>query len=597
MNQETKICQNCQKEFTVEPEDFEFYEKIKVPTPTFCPECRMIRRMCFRNEHFLYKRKDSLTGEIIFSTFSELSPIKVYKKDYWWSDQWDPMDYGQDYNWNKSFFEQFRELSLEVPWFSRSIMNLVNSDYCANASDLKNCYLLFDSGPDTENCAYGAMVNYSKDSFDNYQLHSSELCYDCFMVYKSYRIFFSAHCYNCQDVYFSQNLNNCQNCFACVNLRNRQYYIFNQPYLKKEYFQKLKKFNIGSYKNTLEFIQKLKEFQSKFIYKNMHGKKNINVNGDYINYSKNVSNSFMINNAEGCKYCFNLNVGPVKDSYEYNGWGENAELIYESNQTGNNIFRLKFCFMCYPNDYDLEYCIMCVSSSNLFGCVGLRHKQYCILNKQYTKEEYEELVPKIIEHMNSMPYIDKKGRVYKYGEFFPPELSPFVYNETIAQEYFPLTKEQAIEKGYQWKEPEVRNFQIDIKTQDLPDNIKDVHDDILGKIIECANAKSQNSALSNCTTAFKIIDSELEFYKKMNLPLPRLCPNCRHYERIQQRNPLKLWKRKCQCDGTHSSNGIYKNTIEHFHGNNPCPNEFETTYAPDRPEIVYCEKCYQSEVV
>ncbi|MEK9130279.1 MAG: hypothetical protein AAB526_02685, partial [Patescibacteria group bacterium] len=394
MNQETKICQNCQKEFTVEPEDFEFYEKIKVPTPTFCPECRMIRRMCFRNEHFLYKRKDSLTGEIIFSTFSELSPIKVYKKDYWWSDQWDPMDYGQDYNWNKSFFEQFRELSLEVPWFSRSIMNLVNSDYCANASDLKNCYLLFDSGPDTENCAYGAMVNYSKDSFDNYQLHSSELCYDCFMVYKSYRIFFSAHCYNCQDVYFSQNLNNCQNCFACVNLRNRQYYIFNQPYLKKEYFQKLKKFNIGSYKNTLEFIQKLKEFQSKFIYKNMHGKKNINVNGDYINYSKNVSNSFMINNAEGCKYCFNLNVGPVKDSYEYNGWGENAELIYESNQTGNNIFRLKFCFMCYPNDYDLEYCIMCVSSSNLFGCVGLRHKQYCILNKQYTKEEYEELVPK-----------------------------------------------------------------------------------------------------------------------------------------------------------------------------------------------------------
>jgi len=250
------------------------------------------------------------------------------------------------------------------------------------------------------------------------------------------------------------------------------------------------------------------------------------------------------------------------------------------------------------------------------------------------------MVPKIIEHMNAQPYVSRisndkiqmsqpevdhslevdpplgenqiqnpnvktKEIVYRYGEFFPPELSPFCYNETIAQEYFPLTKEQAIEKGYQWKEPEERNLKIDIKTEDLPDHIEDVKDDIVGKIIECANSKQiQNSndqilnkEFSQCTTAFRIIPQELEFYRKMNLPLPRLCPNCRHYQRIKQRNPLKLWKRKCQCNGTHSTNGIYKNTTEHFHGNNPCPNEFETTYAPDCQEIVYCEQCYLAEVV
>ncbi|MDI6602734.1 MAG: hypothetical protein QME57_01260 [Patescibacteria group bacterium] len=100
-----------------------------------------------------------------------------------------------------------------------------------------------------------------------------------------------------------------------------------------------------------------------------------------------------------------------------------------------------------------------------------------------------------------------------------------------------------------------------------------------------------------CTTAFKIIPQELEFYRKMNLPLPRLCPNCRHYQRIKQRNPLKFWKRKCMCGGQTSTNGVYKNTIKHFHGDNSCPNEFLTTYAPDRPEIVYCEKCYLAEVV
>ncbi len=256
------------------------------------------------------------------------------------------------------------------------------------------------------------------------------------------------------------------------------------------------------------------------------------------------------------------------------------------------------------------------------------------------------LVARIMKHMDEMPYVDKKGRIYKYGEFFPPELSPFSYNETVAQEYFPLTKDQAISQGYRWKEKEERNIQITMTNDQLPDHIKDVPDSIVNEIIQCSHAiitptdtditrtdagnsqllsvsgqKLSVSCNEQCTTAFKIIQSELDFYRKMNLPLPRLCPNCRHYQRIKQRNPLKLWKRKCMCNGIESQVNIrtsdvqninnsvnsgtsdvqklnqYQNTIEHFHGDQPCPNEFETTYSPDRPEIVYCEACYNAEVV
>lgn len=146
-------------------------------------------------------------------------------------------------------------------------------------------------------------------------------------------------------------------------------------------------------------------------------------------------------------------------------------------------------------------------------------------------------------------------------------------NPPIAQEYFPLTKEQALEEGYRWKNKEERNYSIDIKNEDIPDDINDVNDDILNKVIECSHKGTCNH---QCIEAFKIIPEELQFYKRMNLPLPRLCPNCRHYERLSQRNPLKLWHRTCMHEG--------------------CNNEFETSYSPDRPEIVYCEDCYKREV-
>src|SRR3989344_406560 len=191
------------------------------------------------------------------------------------------------------------------------------------------------------------------------------------------------------------------------------------------------------------------------------------------------------------------------------------------------------------------YTDYCHSSSHLFGCVGLRNKQYCILNKQYTKEEYEALVPRVIEHMNNMPYTDQQGRIYKYGEFFPPEFSPFAYNETIAQEYFPLAKAEALERGYRWKEPDAKDYAATRKPEDLPDHIKDVKDDILQETVGCAHAAPPAGGCNHqCTVAFKIIPKELEFYRRSTLPLPRLCPNCRHYERLAQRNPLRLWHRQ-----------------------------------------------------
>ncbi|MBI3274197.1 MAG: hypothetical protein HYZ69_03560, partial [Candidatus Colwellbacteria bacterium] len=257
---------------------------------------------------------------------------------------------------------------------------------------------------------------------------------------------------------------------------------------------------------------------------------------------------------------------------------------------------------------------MCSGSSNLFGSVGLRKKQYCILNKQYSKNEFESLRKKIINHMSEMPYISRKSQIpnhksqinskdrnsniqteeiiYRYGEFFPAEISPFAYNETSAQEYFPLTKDEAITQGFSWRDARERNVKLTLNAKDLPDRIEEAPKTITSELIGCIHETKCND---QCTGVFRIIPKEVTFYKKMNLPLPRLCPRCRHFGRLRQRTPLALWQRPCQCAGEKSDNSAYKNTSSHFHKNEHCSNEFETTYPEAWREIIYCEACYQNE--
>jgi hypothetical protein len=574
-----KNCQNCKKDFTIESEDFNFYEKIKVPSPTFCPECRMICRMAFRDYRVLHKRKSDKTGEIIFSIYHPESPVKVWEQDIWWSDAWDSLDYGKDVDFNEVFLKQLKDLFHKVPVVSQTGWNMINSDYCTGVHDVKNCYLVFVS-TFSEDCLYSAEINNTKNSMDVTRVESSELCYESFALTKCYQTFFSSHCENCMDVWFSRNLIGCNSCFGCVNLSNKQYHIFNKQYSKEEYKKTISGLNLGSYKSILEVTKKTDEIIKGGIKKFMEGRRNLNVSGEYISNSKNVLSSYYVNQAEDCKYLQLFFTPDSKDCYDCTLWGEKIELNYECSSVGSNSYNIKFCLRCSNGAKNCEYSLNCSGCSDIFGCSGMRFKQYCILNKQYTKEEYEKLVPRIKEHMTKKPYIDKLGRIYKYGDFFPSEFSPFSYNESLAQDYFPLNKENAVNQGYNWMGKEERNYKIDIKSENLSDNIADVDSTIIGKAIECLHHSQKNHLKLNCddycTEAFKITEAEISFYKRIGLPLPRICPNCRHFTRLKHRNSLKLWHRKCMKEG--------------------CNNEFETSYAPDRPEIIYCEKCYQQEV-
>ncbi len=543
----------------------------------------MIRRMAWRNERHLYRRKDEATCVEIFSGIPAEASLKTYHRDYWWSDAWDPMEYGRDYDFGRPFFEQFFELMSVVPWPSRNVVNLVNTEYAEHAGELKNCYLFFD-GDRSENCAYAVDAYFEKDSFDITHVGYDEMSYDSSWLAGCRKVFFSVWCEKCDEVWFSRNCTGCTNCFGCVNLRSKQYYIFNKPYTKEAYAAFLHDLNTGSYRSLQAVRPEVRRVWQAYPYRYMNGSHHTAVSGDYIMSSKNVRDCWNIFEGENLRFCQYALFG-VKDSYDFTIWGDRCELIYESLGIGDGARNVRFCLDCWPASSDMEYAVRCASSHNLFGCVGLRKKEYCVFNKQYSRDEYAALREKIIRHMNDTPYTDAKGRVYRYGEFFPPEASPFSYQDTLAYDFFPLEKDQAQARGYVWRDAKGYHYAATLSAGDLPDHIRDASDSITKEIIRCLS----------CVKPYRIISSELNFLRKMELPLPRFCPECRWAERAKETNPPHFYRRVCQCAGGESAGGEYRNQVGHEHGSGSCPREFETGFLPDRPEIIYCEQCYNVE--
>ncbi len=581
----TKVCQNCNCDFIIDASDFNFYEKVKVPPPTFCPMCRAQRRFAFRNERKLFKVKDHFTGQDIFSTYPKESGRNIITREEWFGDSWDAMEHGQDCDFSKPFIKQLIELSKKVPMYNFNVIRMIDSPYSFNATALKNCYLIVNSNY-SEDCMYGNAIDYCKDCVDNSHIKQSERCYECFWVEKCYQCKYTIMSGDNRNLWFCKDCIGCNDCFSCVNLRKASYCIFNKQYSKEEYFRELSKMQLDKFSNIQKYKDEARKFWHNFPVRCMQGIRNTNSSGSYVTDCRNVNDSYLIRESENMRYCQYLQVPGNKDNYDVTNWGENIELGYETLECGENAYNNKFSINCWPSCRNNEYCITLFSSSDCFGCVGLKKKQYCILNKQYTKKEYEILVEKIKKHMDEMPYVDSQGIVYKYGEFFPLEFSPFGYNNSLAVQHFPISKEEALQKGYGWIDRKRGEYAITKKAIDLPEKIEDTIDDILKEVIEC----------EKCKYAYKIQPNEFVFYKKENLPVPHLCSECRHERRIADRLKIQLYERTCMCAGISDQTGKYKNTVPHNHKDSPCPEIFKTGYSSDRPEIVYCEKCYQQEV-
>lgn len=562
-----QTCHNswCKQSFEVTDDDLAFYDRVSpafagkkemISPPTLCPDCRQQRRLALANERFFYGAECGLCRKKILTEHPPHSRKTVYCRDCWHSDQWDPCTYGRDVDFSRPVFEQLQELWSEVPAQNLLIEGTVeNSEYIHYAGFAKNCYLIMHADF-CEDCYYGYGFKKNTSCVDGFYNLGCELCYDCIDVHGCYGLRGCQDCINCSSSAFLRDCVGCKSCFLCAGLRDKGYCFENKQLTKEEYAERMKQIDLGSYEQYGLCKKRRADVEKLHPFKAFHGHNLERCSGDYLVNCKDTHDSFDCEDVEGGKNLYQVVTG-AKDDYDIYQYGLNLRESYECSIAGNDCHHILFCHNAHIACSDLLYCWFIQSSKSCFGCFNMHHKKYCIFNKQYSKEEYERLVPRMIEHMR------KTG---EWGELFPATLSPFGYNKTNAHLYFPLTQKEATTRGWKWDETpdQIQKVSKTVNASALPDSIDSIPDDILNWAVRCEVTQRP----------FRITAQELRFYREQRLPIPRRSPDQRHLDRFHQRNPRRFWKRNCA----------------------KCKKEIRTTYAPERPETVYCEECYLKEV-
>lgn len=540
-----KICPVSGQTFTITDEDLKFYQKMGVSAPTLCPDERFRRRMAWRHGGQLFRTQCGLTKKTILSMYSPDKGYTVYDQEAWWSDHWSPFDYGQEVDFSRPIFEQVSEIFQKVPHISLVNTNSENSYYTNHTLDHKNCYLIF-GGSSNRDCMHGYFFQSCTDTVDGESLVGCELCFNGEASLNCFNCAHFSHAQNCSDCYFIEECIGCQDCIACIGLRQKKYHVLNKPYPKEEY-EKLKlKLQLHRHGSLETIKQKFEDFKKDSPRPYSHQYNCEDCSGDMLFNCRNCHYAFDCKESENCKYLAFTPKG--LESYDCSFTAPvGPQFSYECVSTlGKENMTDMLCWHCH----ETIACIECHHSQNLLGCVSIKKQKNCILNKAYTQQEYEILSKKIIQHMKE---------TQEYGEFFPIPMSPYFYNHALAQQLYPLSQKEALDRGYPWKEEAAASKYVG-DPYTIPDDINAVPDDICDKILLCEATGKH----------YRLPKAELDFYRKIQLPIPKVCPEERSRQRMTQRNPRTLFSRQCQ----------------------QCQKQIQTSYAPDRPEKILCEDCY-----
>lgn len=505
MSQNQQHCTACGQKFLPSCFEADFLEKISpivkgqqfpIPNSNICPACRERQRLAFRNEWSFHRRKCDLTGKDIISIYPAECDYRVYDQEVWWSDKYDPLEYGKEFDFSKTFFQQFHELNLAVPKAAIQNAKSENSIYTNYSWENQNCYMSVGTG-NSQDCYYCYRVTHSRDVCDSYDLHKCELCYECCQSTNLYNCFYSTNCHNSSDLTLCENCRGCRNCFGCFNLQQADYHIFNQPVAPNLYLETLQ----SLFKDGLLTEERYFQTRSKNTPPTNYVLNCENCSGEQLLNCSRCQHCFTLKESQDCWFCSTGENN--RDSLDCS-FTDNAELQYFSTNLEKN-HRVLFCALVWYTD-NSAYLLNCFNSSHLFGCSGMKRGSYCILNKQYSERDYNSLLPEIYKHLQETG---------EWGCFFPKELSPFPYTSSTAGDYYPKRNEKPCSEVISKSEQVLTSRPT-----------------LVGNQVERLPDKSSVQTCSLSGKQFRITVNELKLYQKLGLAVPKVCPDVRYQRRM-----------------------------------------------------------------
>jgi len=588
-------CKHCSDEFALYDIEKDALDKQGFKYPDICAKCRFRMLYSYLNDRHLYHREDSLSGDKV---------VSIYSADYSWdiveAQKYKDMmvdghalKYGREL-WNDIMWD-FKKLYADFLKPSRMVYPwLENSEYASHSGWAKNLYLSFCIFQDCEDIFYsyrilGActqMINVV-DASESSQVYSSR------MIESSHDISFSSNISDSNTLMFCYNMQSSNNCLFCCNLVNAKYQIWNKQYTKQEY-EKISA-EISEQIKTQDWYKQLEEKYREFLKENLI-EPSLNIQnseaiaGDNIYYSSNSINSFKwIWNQDCVNTILTWNDRLDKQTGLISSIesGQHCENVIGCCSFGQQITNLFFMYSA-TNSTNCYYCMDLADCDECMFSTGLRNKKHCILNKQYSEEQYFEIKEKIITHLK---------QTWEWGDFLGFDMSLFPYNDTSSYDFWKVNKviypdgrEEIVDVSAKWivtlktddfiseavldlwwKETIDIKWRTRDKEVNVPDDmnimkdvpsIDDISDDILNKALICEKT----------WRPFRIIPQELEFLRKKWFPIPSTHHEVRIDTLLKQRPVWELHVGNCD----------------------KCSKDMLSVFSGEIDYRVYCPECYKN---
>ena len=429
-----RVCAITGEKWMMTEEEIGWYRKFNVPPSKYSPSARIKLVMGYFVVFDMWYNKHADTGAPIISTTHPASGIRVLPDLEWFNR--DFISHGQNLQASNSFFDQLYALSRRVP---------VAATFNYKVPENSVAFISFG-----DQDSYFVLACKSKRSFfcgnahdveDSAELVAVENVRQSYAVVHSQRIFncrFLLECYDCINSHFLFDCRNCEFCFGATNQRNKKYLWFNEQLSKEEWERRFAEIDLRSREALDEIQQHFSELmQTQTVWPENFNVNAVDSSGEYIIESTDVRDGYYI--MRGCRnldnscYAFGL---PSHDCYTVCAPIGASDCYYGIGQ--EQCSQVRFALSILARNMNTEYCNVCFDCENCFGCIGLRHKKFCILNKQYTEEEYWKVLDEL-----KCAMLDRG----EYGELPPMKFGTQHWSGSGARVLYGASKDECLKLG------------------------------------------------------------------------------------------------------------------------------------------------------